>query len=172
MCRRRAAGCSSPAEGAGTGPTWRGSRPGDAQGPTLGDILHPQDGTETAEEPYTEGAMAEVPEKYTLGPGTWATLVRHKENHGRRGNGFGYTIADPAKPARTLTARYAKDGQEILIEQPGNRPRRLTPRECARADGDAGVGDTGLRHPSVPATWELGGAIAGGGRGREACGGG
>ena len=46
----------------------------DTQGPTLGDILHPQDGTETAEEPYTRGAMAEVPEKYTLGPGTWATL--------------------------------------------------------------------------------------------------
>ena len=51
------------------------------------------------------------------------------------GNGFGFGIADPDGVARTLSARYYKDGSEILIEQDGKNPRRLTPRECARLQG-------------------------------------
>ena len=79
-----------------------------------------------------------VPEKYTLGPGTWDTLVRHKAKHEAEGNGFGYGIHHtPFKnSARTLSARYHKDGAEILIAQKGKkRPRRLTPLECGRLMG-------------------------------------
>jgi DNA (cytosine-5)-methyltransferase 1 len=79
-----------------------------------------------------------VPEKYTLGPGTWSTLVRHKKNHIKKGQGFGYSIISPpfsGKTTRTLSARYHKDGSEILLSQNGNRPRRLTPLECLRLMG-------------------------------------
>lgn len=78
-----------------------------------------------------------VPDKYTLGPGTWDTLVRHKKHHEEMGHGFGYTMNK--KPyrtiARTMSARYHKDGAEILIEQNGPVPRRLTPLECSRLMG-------------------------------------
>ena len=76
----------------------------------------------------------EVPGKYTLGVGTWETLVRHKANHLAKGQGFGYGIINPPfkdKITRTLSARYHKDGAEILIDQEGKRPRRLTPLECS-----------------------------------------
>ena len=79
-----------------------------------------------------------VPEKYTLGPGTWSTLLRHKSYHEQKGQGFGYgLISRPFgdKITRTLSARYHKDGAEILIEQPGKNPRRLTPLECCRLMG-------------------------------------
>lgn len=109
--------------------------PAEETAPNLGDILHPEDGTEEPENPYTEGAEARVSAKYTLGTGTWETLKRHRERHRGAGNGFGYTLAAADGPSRTLTARYGKDGQEILIEQQGQRPRRLTPRECSRLMG-------------------------------------
>ena len=54
---------------------------------------------------------------------------------GEKGNGFGYGLVGPDDVARTLSARYHKDGSEILIRQPRRRPRRLTPRECARLMG-------------------------------------
>jgi DNA (cytosine-5)-methyltransferase 1 len=79
-----------------------------------------------------------VPDKYTLGIGTWATLKRHKAHHTKKGQGFGYGIISPpfaGKISRTLSARYHKDGAEILIEQKGKRPRRLTPLECLRLMG-------------------------------------
>ena len=79
----------------------------------------------------------DVPERYMLGPGTWNTLVRHKANHQAKGHGFGFT--ENKKPyktiARTISARYHKDGAEILIETDGPRPRRLTPLECSRLMG-------------------------------------
>ena len=106
------------------------------QGPTLRDILHPQDGTEFPEPPYTNGPLAEVDRKYTLGQGTWQALINHRAKHQEAGNGFGYSIADPSQPTRTLTARYGKDGQEILVAQEGTPiPRKLTPRECSRLMG-------------------------------------
>jgi DNA (cytosine-5)-methyltransferase 1 len=80
-----------------------------------------------------------VDEKYTLGPGTWKTLKRHKEYHKKAGNGFGYGLNKwPIKKGavtRTISARYHKDGAEILIEQKGKRPRRLTPREAMQLQG-------------------------------------
>lgn len=76
---------------------------------------------------------------YTLGPGTWETLKRHKEYHMKKGNGFGYGLHKlPIKEGtvtRTISARYHKDGGEILIEQKGNRPRRLTIEEAMQLQG-------------------------------------
>ena len=80
----------------------------------------------------------QVPEKYTLGPGTWRTLERHKAHHESKGQGFGYGLIKPpfkGKTTRTISARYHKDGAEILINQEGKRPRRLTPLECSRLMG-------------------------------------
>jgi len=77
-----------------------------------------------------------VDKKYTLTDGTWKALQRHMEKHRKMGNGFGYNIADKKGIAKTLSARYYKDGAEILIPQGKNKnPRRLTPRECARIMG-------------------------------------
>lgn len=76
-----------------------------------------------------------VDEKYTLSDKLWIYLQNYAAKHKAAGNGFGYGIADPYGIARTLSARYYKDGSEILIEQKGKNPRRLTPRECARLQG-------------------------------------
>lgn len=77
----------------------------------------------------------DVEEKYTLTDKLWNYLQNYAEKHKAAGNGFGYGIADPNGVARTLSARYYKDGSEILIAQEGKNPRRLTPRECARLQG-------------------------------------
>lgn len=76
-----------------------------------------------------------VNKKYTLTDGTWKSLQRHKKNHAKKGNGFGYNIANLNGISRTLSARYYKDGAEILIPQRSKNPRKLTPRECARLMG-------------------------------------
>lgn len=76
-----------------------------------------------------------VDAKYTLTDKLWNYLKGYKEKHNKMGNGFGYSIADPESFTRTLSARYNKDGSEILIGQSGKNPRRLTPRECARLQG-------------------------------------
>ena len=86
--------------------------------PKLGDILEKK-----------------VDSKYTLPDGTWKSLQRHKERHRAKGNGFGYNLVDKNKIANTLSARYWKDGAEILIDQGKKNPRKLTPRECARIMG-------------------------------------
>ncbi len=77
----------------------------------------------------------EVDPKYTLTPKLWQYLQDYKAKHNAAGNGFGYSLFGPDDVARTLSARYYKDGSEILIRQKGKRPRRLTPRECARLMG-------------------------------------
>lgn len=76
-----------------------------------------------------------VDDKYTLSDKLWRYLQNYAAKHRAAGNGFGYGIADPNGVSRTLSARYYKDGSEILIEQRGKNPRRLTPRECARLQG-------------------------------------
>ena len=76
-----------------------------------------------------------VDSKYTLSDKLWAYLQAYAAKHRAKGNGFGYGIAKPDGITRTLSARYYKDGSEILIEQEGKNPRRLTPRECARLQG-------------------------------------
>jgi len=78
-------------------------------------------------------------EGHTLGLGTWDTLERHKANHASKGNGFGYGIhkipINKGAITRTISARYHKDGAEILIEQKNNRPRRLTVGEAMQLQG-------------------------------------
>lgn len=76
-----------------------------------------------------------VDSKYTLSDKLWNYLQKYAAKHKAKGNGFGYGIADPDGVTRTLSARYNKDGSEILIAQEGKNPRRLTPRECARLMG-------------------------------------
>ena len=76
--------------------------------------------------------------KYSLSAHLWKYLRDYAAKHRAKGNGFGYGLVDPNDPdvtTRTLSARYYKDGSEILIDTGGDRPRRLTPRECARLMG-------------------------------------
>jgi DNA (cytosine-5)-methyltransferase 1 len=103
--------------------------------PKLGKILHPGDGSQKAEEPYTTGPEGKVGKKYTLTPHLWNYLKEYAAKHRAKGNGFGYGLVGPDDVTRTLSARYYKDGSEILVRQKGKRPRRLTPRECARLMG-------------------------------------
>jgi len=77
----------------------------------------------------------DVPAKYTLTDHLWEYLQNYKEKHRLAGNGFGFGLVGPNDITRTLSARYYKDGSEILIRQRGKNPRRLTPRECARLMG-------------------------------------
>jgi len=77
----------------------------------------------------------EVDEKYTLSDKLWNYLQNYKKKHEAKGNGFGFGLVGPDDVARTLSARYHKDGSEILIEQQDKNPRRLTPHECARLMG-------------------------------------
>lgn len=85
----------------------------------------------------------EVDSRYTLTPRLWEYLQAYRAKHEKAGNGFGYSVFGPDHVSRTLSARYHKDGSEILIDQ-HPRPRRLTPVECARLMGfehEAGEGD-------------------------------
>ena len=77
----------------------------------------------------------EVDNKYTLSDKLWTYLQNYATKHKQAGNGFGFGIAPLDGITRTMSARYYKDGSEILIEQDGKNPRRLTPRECARLQG-------------------------------------
>lgn len=77
----------------------------------------------------------DVNDKYTLSDKLWNYLKNYAAKHKAAGNGFGYGIAQPDGISRTMSARYYKDGSEILIEQKNKNPRRLTPRECARLQG-------------------------------------
>lgn len=108
-------------------------------GPTVDSILHRTDGSE----PYIEHDQRrffdhktrQISDRYTLTQHLWDYLQGYAAKHKAAGNGFGYGLVRPGMTTRTLSARYYKDGSEILIEQPGTRPRRLTPRECARLMG-------------------------------------
>ena len=77
----------------------------------------------------------DIDEKYTLSDKLWTYLQNYAAKHRAAGNGFGYGIAPLNGVSRTISARYYKDGSEILIAQEGKNPRRLTPRECARLQG-------------------------------------
>lgn len=105
--------------------------------PRLRDILHREDGSETdSDDGRYVNIKGKVQAKYVLTDRLWAYLQAYAEKHRARGNGFGCSVVGPNDISRTLSARYYKDGSEILIER-GRRknPRRLTPRECARLMG-------------------------------------
>ncbi|MHB1516341.1 MAG: DNA (cytosine-5-)-methyltransferase [Acidiferrobacteraceae bacterium] len=120
-----------------TGFDWNGLRlPDPAKAPRLRAILHPEDGSEPADGRYTSGPMARVYGKYVLTTKLWKYLRDYAEKHRAKGNGFGFGLVGPDDVARTLSARYYKDGSEILVSRgPRRNPRRLTPRECARLMG-------------------------------------
>lgn len=77
----------------------------------------------------------EIDSKYTLTDKLWNYLQNYAAKHKAQGNGFGFGMTDLNGISRTISARYYKDGSEILIPQKGINPRRLTPRECARLQG-------------------------------------
>jgi len=105
----------------------------------IGDILHPQDGTEEySEELYKDfikGTKGKVNDKYILSDKLWEYLYNYAAKHKAKGNGFGYGMVTKKSTSRTLSARYYKDGSEILVNRGKGNPRRLTPRECARLMG-------------------------------------
>lgn len=107
---------------------------------TMKDILHKTDGSEPHIEhdgdKYFDHENRQVNPKYTLTPKLWQYLQNYAEKHRAKGNGFGFGLVGPHSVARTLSARYYKDGSEVLIDQGEDKnPRRLTPRECARLMG-------------------------------------
>jgi DNA (cytosine-5)-methyltransferase 1 len=94
-----------------------------------------------------------VDKKYTLTDNLWKYLQNYAQKHREKGNGFGFGMVNKDGVSRTLSARYYKDGSEVLIPQGKNKnPRRLTPEECKRLMGfpekfnikDIGVSDTQL----------------------------
>lgn len=107
---------------------------------TLKEILHRTDGSEPVlawdEGRFFDHAAHQVHAKYTLTDNLWNYLQNYAEKHRLKGNGFGFGLVGPDSVTRTLSARYYKDGSEILVSQgEGVNPRRLTPRECARLMG-------------------------------------
>lgn len=107
---------------------------------TMVDILHRLDGTEPFIEhdgdKYFDHRKPNVHDKYTLSDKLWVYLQNYAAKHKAAGNGFGFGLVYPDSVARTLSARYYKDGSEILVYQGRSKnPRRLTPRECARLMG-------------------------------------
>jgi DNA (cytosine-5)-methyltransferase 1 len=77
-----------------------------------------------------------VNEKYTISDKLWSGHLRRKMEHKKNGNGFGYSLFDEnSKYTSTISARYYKDGSEILIKQEDQNPRKITPREAARLQG-------------------------------------
>lgn len=102
----------------------------------------------------------EVDERYTLTPKLWQYLYNYAAKHKEKGNGFGYGLVGPSSVARTLSARYYKDGSEVLVDRGWDfskgfedeanmerRPRRLTPEECARLMGFSEPGKNTFRIP-------------------------
>lgn len=108
--------------------------PDPASGPRLRSILHPEDGSEESEHRYTQ-QDGRVQARYVLSEHLWDYLQRYADGHRKKGNGFGFGLVGPDDVARTLSARYYKDGSEILVRRASGPPRRLTPRECARLMG-------------------------------------
>lgn len=103
--------------------------------PTMESVLHRDDGSEIPEPPYTDD-FGVAARRYTLTPKLWAYLQNYKLKHRSAGNGFGFGLVTRNDVARTLSARYYKDGSEILVDRGSDAiPRRLTPRECARLMG-------------------------------------
>ncbi len=119
--------------------TWDDMRIPD-DGPRLGTILHKTDGSEPVlpsdGSTYFDHELQSVNAKYTLTTKLWEYLQVYAAKHQAAGNGFGFGIVYPDSVTRTLSARYYKDGSEVLVWQGNDKPpRRLTPRECARLMG-------------------------------------
>ena len=103
------------------------------------EIQIPEEPSDGYQYPELKSIIRKNVKDHTLGPGTWSTLERHKAHHAKKGNGFGYSIHKfPLKKGavtRTISARYHKDGAEVLIHQENDRPRRLTVMEAMKLQG-------------------------------------
>lgn len=112
------------------------SLPSFDEGPKMASVLHREGDNDPDNGRYTNGPGGTASDKYTLSDKLWNYLQDYAAKHREKGNGFGFGLVTPEDTARTLSARYYKDGSEILVSQgPGKNPRRLTPRECARLMG-------------------------------------
>ena len=120
--------------------------PDSRHGPKLKTILHPEDGTEGKDGHYTD-SEGRVSGNYGLSTHLWYYLQDYAEKHRARGNGFGFGLVGPDDVARTLSARYYKDGSEILVSRGDKNPRRLTPRECSRLMGFDRPGQSEFKIP-------------------------
>ncbi len=113
--------------------------PDKSAAPRLRSILHPENGDEAPDQRFVGSEVGDnigkVNPRYTLTNHLWTYLQNYAAKHKAAGNGFGFGLVGPDDVARTLSARYYKDGSEILIKQGDGVPRRLTPRECARLMG-------------------------------------
>jgi DNA (cytosine-5)-methyltransferase 1 len=96
------------------------------------------------------------PARYTLTDRLWTYLQTHAKKHKEKGNGFGFGLVDLDGVGRTLSARYFKDGSEILIPQEGKNPRRMTPLECSRY---MGFGDRKIVVSDTQAYRQFGNAV-------------
>lgn len=105
------------------------------KGPTLESVLHAEDEIPEARYTILKRGRTVVDDRYTLSDHLWKYLQDYAAKHKALGNGFGCSVFTKDDIARTLSARYHKDGSEILIAQRKKNPRRLTPRECARLMG-------------------------------------
>lgn len=104
------------------------------------DVFHSKEKFEFPKLPEATAKIKDILEpkpldKYTLSDHLWNYLQKYADKHKAKGNGFGFGLTDLNGISRTMSARYYKDGAEILIPQNGKNPRRLTPRECARLQG-------------------------------------
>jgi DNA (cytosine-5)-methyltransferase 1 len=104
------------------------------------EVFKGKDNFEFPELPKPQKVIREILEdkadsKYTLSDKLWNYLQNYAAKHKAKGNGFGFGLTNLEGISRTISARYYKDGSEILIPQEGINPRRLTPRECARLQG-------------------------------------
>ncbi len=120
--------------------------PDPRHGPKLKTILHPEDGSEGKDRHYTD-TRGRVSERYVLSNHLWDYLQDYAKKHRERGNGFGFGLVGQEDVTRTLSARYYKDGSEILVRREGGNPRRLTPRECSRLMGFDGPGRPEFKIP-------------------------
>jgi DNA (cytosine-5)-methyltransferase 1 len=103
---------------------------------TLASILHKSTDVPIPHDGSNYAPKNKVLDKYTLSDKLWQYLQNYAAKHKEAGNGFGFGLVNKHSVARTLSARYYKDGSEILVDQGNNKnPRRLTPRECARLMG-------------------------------------
>lgn len=129
------------------------------------DVFPAEPAFQFPEPPARRRRLAEILEaepspKYTLSPHLWQYLQDYAAKHKAKGNGFGFGIAEPSGVTRTLSARYYKDGSEILIaREAGSPPRRLTPRECARLMGFDGWWEENIVVSDTQAYRQFGNAV-------------
>ncbi|OYU81414.1 MAG: DNA (cytosine-5-)-methyltransferase [Flavobacterium sp. BFFFF1] len=123
-------------------------------------IIYNREDLNNVAETYVRDILEDNPdEKYTISDKLYAGHIRRKKEHLEKGNGFGFSLFHPdSTNTNTISARYYKDGSEILISQAGKNPRKLTPREAANLQG---YGENFIIHQSnVQAYKQFGNSVS------------